>query len=1292
MVMNADRIFPPRDSFFFSRWVSIAGGAHLTIGSREECRDVPSLGGSDGLWAQRGVTLVNAVPTLINIMTSLDDQCGLPPKVRLLNLGGEACPPALVNRLWHSNLQIINTYGPSETTVTATFQELFPNETVTIGKPLPSYHALILPIADDHEGPGSPPTAPLPIEEGIEGELAIGGSCLGNGYVGRPELTAEKFIRHPFGSKEERLYRTGDRVRLDAKHNLIFLGRIDTQVKHRGFRIELGEIECALSSHQNVQTVSVILSSVKSRLEAYIVNKADKSIDIQELRSTLTALPAYMQPEAYFFLKPEEMPRLPSGKINAKALQDVSKRMAEIEAESKQVAASEALSQQPDIDPSSDLGILLNFMRTVFPQAPAVLPSSDFFDDLGGHSLAAAMLVSKLRKECPEDCPLRGMGLQDIYVCRTPESMVSKYSISSSSSEDIEADLEEKEDPIAYNAGGPTGVLTGEIWPVSQTRFVLCGLAQIPALIFLWFLQSLQFLVPYLVFIALHDSLNDIGFAILATYGAFVFTPFFLFAVAMIGKWIIIGRTKPGEYPLYGQYYFRWWFVSHLVAMVDLAVIAETPLIGFFWSALGARLGVHVSIGQVLVNCLDLIEIGDDVVLANGVNLTPAVAERGRLILKPIKIGSGSRIGSNSVIEGGSVIENDVELMRVSMVPDGMRIPAGERWHGSPARFLDDTPEVGLERRTRPNFARILATGAAISFLTTFVLPIIWFAPQIPTMIFFEFVYLSDINYLWAQIAIFTIPASFAYLALVFLEMIVLRWIVLGYVKEGTYKTTSVFFVRKWFVDRLMALSLSILQPVYATLYVIPFLRALGVKMGDRAEVSTASGINFNLTEIGDESFVADNVYIGPVEVRGNSIELRKTIFSKRAFAGNSSVIPQGTVLPSETLVGVLSVAPDPDVAKPLLAGQSCFGSPPVMMPARQAANICHPPHLLYAPKASQIAMRLFIEGSRIVIPRAVIIFGIGFGCSIFRVAYKNIGVPQAALLLPFFQLFLFGIPALLVTVLSKWILIGRYKTAEWPLWSNEVWRSEFITSTYDSLAAPAFTNQLTGTPYLAMCFRLFGVKIGKRVTLLHNDITEYDMVTIGDEAIINNNAGAQTHLFEDRVMKIGPVTMEDRSVLKSYSICLPNSRISENGQVGSLSLVMKGESVPTNEAWEGAPIAPRRKRRRGLFTSAKGTDVSEKSSTASPNLSSSASSFRVETKPSIPSPAFSLTPGSSLNMNPSNLTLVEALQKSAFGRPRGDGSRASSKFTEATVTHTRQSSRDTRFGSRNGSPKRNQD
>lgn len=272
------------------RWVSIAGGAHLAIGSRLECQDYQNLGAVNGTWAQRGVTIVNAVPTLINIMTSLGES-RLPTSVRLLNLGGEACPTSLVTRLWTPNLRILNTYGPSETTVTATFQELFPGQPVTIGKPLPAYHALLLPISDTPQKTWNP----ILLKEGAEGELAIGGPCLGNGYVQRPQLTLEKFIAHPLPSSEgERLYRTGDHVRLDKDSNIIFLGRIDSQVKHRGFRIELGEIDQAIAGHPKVQTAAVILSTTTENLEAYIVVKDDQEIEIREIRDQLRRLPAYM--------------------------------------------------------------------------------------------------------------------------------------------------------------------------------------------------------------------------------------------------------------------------------------------------------------------------------------------------------------------------------------------------------------------------------------------------------------------------------------------------------------------------------------------------------------------------------------------------------------------------------------------------------------------------------------------------------------------------------------------------------------------------------------------------------------------------------------------------------------------------------------------------------------------------------------------------------------------------------------------------------------------------------------
>lgn len=139
------------------------------------------------------------------------------------------------------------------------------------------------------------------------------------------------------------------------------------------------------------------------------------------------------------------------------------------------------------------------------------------------------------------------------------------------------------------------------------------------------------------------------------------------------------------------------------------------------------------------------------------------------------------------------------------------------------------------------------------------------------------------------------------------------------------------------------------------------------------------------------------------------------------------------------------------------------------------------------------------------------------------------------------------------------------------------MWKSEFVTSDYETLAAPLILDMLVGTPLRAPALRLFSVQIESRTTLLSHDITEYDMLSIGDEAVINVHSGPQIHLFEDRIMKVGRIDIKARGCLKPYSICLPNSRIAAGGQLGCLSLVMAGETVPANKAWEGAPIAPRR-------------------------------------------------------------------------------------------------------------------
>jgi non-ribosomal peptide synthetase-like protein len=167
------------------------------------------------------------------------------------------------------------------------------------------------------------------------------------------------------------------------------------------------------------------------------------------------------------------------------------------------------------------------------------------------------------------------------------------------------------------------------------------------------------------------------------------------------------------------------------------------------------------------------------------------------------------------------------------------------------------------------------------------------------------------------------------------------------------------------------------------------------------------------------------------------------------------------------------------------------------------------------------------------------------------------------------------GIPCFLLTWLLKWIVIGKYRKAQMPMWTLGVWRSEAITAIYEALANPFFLEYLKGTAWLPAMLRLLGAKIGKRAWMNTTDITEFDMVTMGDDVALNHDCGPQTHLFEDRVMKIGAVRIGSRTSIGSRSIILYDSTIGDDVTIGSLSLVMKGENIANGMACSGSPVNP---------------------------------------------------------------------------------------------------------------------
>jgi amino acid adenylation domain-containing protein len=323
-----------------------------------------------------GVTVAELTPSLWQqLIPHLESGDRFHAGFRLMVLGGEQVSPALAARWFKcGSVPLHNTYGPTETTITATSCVVTgPCATVAIGRPVANTEAYVM---DEYGG-----LCPI----GAPGELWIGGVGVARGYLGRPELTAQKFVHHPFAERPgARLYRTGDLVRRRADGEIEFLGRIDDQVKIRGFRVELGEIESVLAAHDRVAAAAVAVhgdgadadAPDDKRLVAYLVSAPGAEPDPRELRGWCEArLPDHMVPGWFVVL--DALPLTVSGKVDRAAL---------------------PRPQSPaggHTAPRTELEIALAGIWADVLGLDRVGLDDDFFE-LGGHSLLAMQVVNRI--------------------------------------------------------------------------------------------------------------------------------------------------------------------------------------------------------------------------------------------------------------------------------------------------------------------------------------------------------------------------------------------------------------------------------------------------------------------------------------------------------------------------------------------------------------------------------------------------------------------------------------------------------------------------------------------------------------------------------------------------------------------------------------------------------------------------------------------------------------------------------------------------------------------------------
>ncbi len=629
-------------------WLAWRYGACLVPAPRSLVRSGMDL----GPWlVANDITVVSTVPTLVALWPA--DALA---EVRLLILGGEACPPELAARLATPGREVWNTYGPTEATVVACAARLTGEPPVRIGLPLDGWDLAVV----DTDG--------LPVAAGEVGELVIGGVGLAR-YLD-PAKDAEKYAPLPTLGWD-RAYRSGDLVRYEGA-GLLFMGRADDQVKVGGRRIELGEIDSALLALPGVGGAAAAVrrtGSGNAILIGYIAPdpRSDTPFDTAASLAILRRdLPAALVPRLAVV---DDLPTRTSGKIDRDAL-------------------PWPLAGADDAGPELDLPGTEARVRDLWAEVLGARVSSakDDFFDLGGGSLTAAQMVSRLRTTHPE------ITVADIYDHPTLSALARHL-------DDMTA---------------PTSRLNKDVAPVPLKT-------QVGQVLATWPLRTLSGL-RWLTWVAAGANLAaalpigppwvpTVSWWWVALGWAVLILPPGRMVAGALGARLILAGVGPGTYPRGGRVHLRMWLAERLLDELGTANLSGAVLMRWYARLLGATIEKDVDL-HTIPPVTGLLHLGAGCAIEPEVDLTGYWVDGGRLQIGAVHVGPRARVGARSTLAPGAHVGAAAEIAPGSAV-FGI-VPDGEYWSGAPAQRIG--PARGPFHDTRPdNRPRWLVAYAASS-------------------------------------------------------------------------------------------------------------------------------------------------------------------------------------------------------------------------------------------------------------------------------------------------------------------------------------------------------------------------------------------------------------------------------------------------------------------------------------------------------------------------------------------------------------------------------------------------
>lgn len=1087
-------------------WMALANGGTLVACT---LKDIRSGVGLVDFLNDHKVTVFSTVPTLLSTLE------GELPHLRLLVLGGEACSANLVNRWSRKDLTIMNTYGPTEATVIATYSECQPDKPVTIGKPLPGFEVLIL---DDKL---------QPVANGQQGELCIAGIGLSRGYVNRPEMTASKFVINPHNEKQ-RLYRTGDLALIDTGGDIQFMGRVDDQIKLRGFRIELTEIEAIMMEFGGLSQVVVALQELEiPTLVAYLLIDKNTELDIQAFKRFLIGrLPHYMMPA--LFEQVESFPLLSSGKVNRKELPK----------------PKTVFQQNNYVAPKTKLEKTITKIWEENLQHHRISVEDDLFYDLGGHSLSAAQIVSKLRK-------INGMqdiSVLDLYRNPTIKQLAEKFgNVQANKRVDNKESLKHKPSSLSY---------------------FLCSVGQFFGCLIQYALGAWQLLAVVVCYAWVESyttALSKEGFLVFLLL--FFGMPVVSLAITVCAKWILVGRIKPGTYKLWGWFYLRWWLVQRLQSNIfSPGHFIGSPLINAYYRLLGAKIGKNCYLGSCSVAIHDLLTIGDNSSIGLDSRLRGYVVEDGWLKIGPITIGNNCFVGSRTVLGIDTVMHDNSCLDDMSLLPNNTQIPAHQFFTGSPA-CLATVPADHITNQTK-----VLDNTSPLKNFTYGILHYLClvFAMMLHYTCYFPALLLITHFYEQTQYLVtvfFAAPlGAIIFLGLYLFGVSICKKLMMNKISPGTYSLKSFYYLRQWTIVKM--LDIEEVAVMADSLYFPYVLRFLGAKLGKRVEMGSTPHLIPDLITIKDEGFTASSVALAWPSVYQGSVKFAPVQIGKRGFVGNVGLLPLGSKVGDGGLLGCMSITPPNNQAAS--NHTAWLGSPAIFLPKRELF-VGFSDKETFTPPRRLFNTRLAIELFRMILPATLTLIGFFSMLYVLNILQANYSLKTTFFLLPVAELLIvLGLVA--AVILLKWTIIGKLKAATKPLWSAYIWKIDIIEYAYSYFINQHLTDVVLGTPFASMLLRCLGAKIGKRVFIDTEGFAEFDLISIGDDVCLNAETLIQTHLYEDRIFKTSTIKINDGCNVGVASIVLYDTVMEKNSSLGSFSLLMKGERLPENTSWQGIP------------------------------------------------------------------------------------------------------------------------